>query len=199
MGLIKSSSFIVKIISMKTTLLIFFNLLVFAVNAKSSSVISTSESITDSTKFVGSLACAYGNESKIGILLPKFYGVRKHYRSMVDFYYGGSVGLHPLLITGMVTATALFGTEFKKIDLEGSVSQLRVFKIPERDGIETKGPFGQSLLNFKIGYRIKKVRIRLGYSWILAEQIPKEQERIPLLDIGKIGGNLYGLEVVFDL
>lgn len=139
----------------------------------------------------------YGGESKL-TLLPKVNLLRKHNLKLFNPYYGFEFGVHPLLIAGSFSVSGICGLEKSFIILETSVSHYRTNKISDgEDGY--MGPFSQNLLNTKLGIRIKGVKLKIGTSFLLNENIPQGQERIPLLDVGKINGNIYGIELQFKI
>ena len=138
-------------------------------------------------------AFQFGGEAKLTIL-PKFNILRKHKLPFLSPYYGLEAGIHPLMIAGAFSFSGIVGIEQKRFNLESSISHFRTTKISDGDE-GFNGPYGQNLFNIKIGFRIGKVRLKLGRSFILREFIPTGQTRIPLLNLGEINGNIYGAEV----
>lgn len=134
----------------------------------------------------------FGGESKI-TLLPKFNFVRVHKLNSLSPYYGSEAGFHPLFIASAYTLSGIIGIEKGVVSLETSTSYFRTTKIHnEEKGYN--GYFSQTMLNFKLGFNIKKSKIKIGISSLLNEDISSNQTRIPLLDIGKLNGTTYGIE-----
>jgi len=139
----------------------------------------------------------YGGESKL-TLLPKVNLLRKHKLSLFNPYYGIELGVHPLFVAGAFSFSGVFGIEKSIFNIETSVSHFRTTKI--RNGQNGfSGPFSQNLFNLKFGIQIKKVKLKIGTSFLLNENIPQGQKRISLLDIGKINGILCGIELQFKI
>ncbi len=137
----------------------------------------------------------YGGESKL-TLLPKINLLRKHKLTLISPFYGLELGIHPLFVAGAYSFSGICGIEKGRLNLETSVSHFRTTKIrDEKDGYN--GPFSQNLLNVKLGYKISKVRIKVGRSFLLNEIIPQGQKRIGLIDLGKINDAIYGIEIQF--
>lgn len=110
-------------------------------------------------------------------------------------YYGIELGIQPLLVAVCDSVSGIVGIEKNFISFETSFSHFRVPRI-YYDENDVKGPFSQNLLNLKLGFQIcNKLRIKVGTSFLLNEKIPQGQERIPLLDMGKINGTIYGIEI----
>ncbi len=139
----------------------------------------------------------YGGESKLTIL-PKVNFYRKHNFSNIKPYYGAELGIHPLFITGAFTFSGILGVEKGLFNLETSYSYFRTTKVKD-DEYGYTGPFAQNLLNLKFGFQLKTIRIKVGTSFLINEHIPTDQERISLLDIGKINNTIYGLELQFKI
>jgi len=125
--------------------------------------------------------------------LPKFEYLRIHQTKKINFYYGGSLGIHGAFVTGYGSLSAITGIEYKKLDFNTSISHFKSLKA-KIDETESIGPFSQNLINLKVGLRINKFRIRIGTSILLNENAPLNQDRIPLLDLGKIADKLWLIE-----
>lgn len=172
-------------------------------NYKSSKVDSTqiysSKDNNDSLKvnYIANFVFQYGGESKL-TLLPKINLLRIQHLKLINPYYGIEFGIHPLLVGGAFSFSGIFGIKKSIFNLETSISHFRTTKIRiGKDSIN--GPFSQNLLNLKFGIQIKKITLKVGTSFLLNEHIPQGQERIPLLDIGKINGTIYGIELQFKI
>jgi len=139
----------------------------------------------------------YGGESKL-TLLPKVNLMRKHNLDSFNPYYGIELGIHPLFVAGAFTFSGICGIEKGFLSLETSLSHFRTTKYSDGDK-GYKGPYSQNLLNLKLGFQIGKVRLKVGTSFLLNENIPLGQERIDLLDLGKINGTVYGIEIQFKI
>ena len=153
------------------------------------------KNIDDSVKVIYSanFVFQYGGESKLTIL-PKINLLRKHQLNSFNPYYGIELGVHPLFVAGAFTFSGICGIEKGFFNIETSLSHYRTTKV--RDGQNGfNGPFSQNLFNVKFGVQIMKVKLKVGTSFLLNENIPRGQERISLLDIGKISGNIYGIEL----
>ena len=99
---------------------------------------------------------------------------------------------------GYGSVSGILGIEKNVYSLETSLSHFMTTKISDGEG-GFNGPYSQDLINLKIGFQIKKVRLKVGTSFLLNENIPQGQDRIPLLDIGKINGTIFGIEVQFKI
>jgi hypothetical protein len=139
---------------------------------------------------------SYGGDSKLALLLPKINVSRKHNIKSLKPYYGGGLGLHGALVTWYATATAYAGLEKGHFNFETSLTHFRNGKSRPSDTL-TIGPFAQNLASLKLGILIKKVRVQFVRSFILSERIPAGQEKNGLMDIGKIGNAIWGIEVQF--
>lgn len=140
----------------------------------------------------------YGGESKLALFLPKVNLLRKHQFDFITPYYGIELGLHAGFVGGYGSLSGIIGVERNIISFETSVSHFRTTKISDGDN-SYNGPFSQNLLNLKLGFQISKVRLKVGTSFLLNEKIPQGQERIGLLDLGKINGTIYGIEIQFKI
>ena len=161
--------------------------------------LETSEDKIDSSKVIykANLIFQYGGESKVTIM-PKVNLLRVHKLNLINPYYGVEFGIHPLMIAGAFTFSGVCGVEKSIFNLETSISHFRTTKIS--DGEDSFiGPFSQNSLNLKLGIQIKKVGVKIGTSFLINENIPQGQERISLLDIGKINGNIYGIELLIKI
>lgn len=148
---------------------------------------------SDNVVYAVNLVFQYGGESKL-TLLPKVNLLRKHQLNLVSPYYGIELGVHPLFIAGAFTFSGVCGVEKGIFNLETSLSHYRTTRVKDgQDGYN--GPYSQNLLNVKVGVQIMKVKLKLGTSFLLDEKIPRGQERVSLLDIGKINGTIYGIEL----
>lgn len=147
---------------------------------------------SDNVVYAVNLVFQYGGESKL-TLLPKVNLLRKHQLNLVSPYYGIELGVHPLFIAGAFTFSGVCGIEKGIFNLETSLSHYRTTRV--KDGQNGyNGPYSQNLLNVKVGVQIMKVKLKLGTSFLLDEKIPRGQERVSLLDMGKINGTIYGIE-----
>lgn len=147
---------------------------------------------SDNVVYSVNLVFQYGGESKL-TLLPKVNLLRKHQLNLVSPYYGIELGVHPLFIAGAFTFSGVCGIEKGIFNLETSLSHYRTTRV--KDGQNGyNGPYSQNLLNVKVGVQIMKVKLKLGTSFLLDEKIPRGQERVSLLDMGKINGTIYGIE-----
>lgn len=113
-------------------------------------------------------------------------------------YYGIELGIHPLFAGGAFTFNGFCGIEKDFLSLESSLSHFRTTKISNGDK-GYNGPYRQNLLNLKLGFQINKIRLKVGTSFLLKENIPQGQERIDLLDFGKINDTVYGIEIQFKI
>lgn len=141
----------------------------------------------------------YGGESKLALFLPKVNLLRKHQFNSIAPYYGIEFGLHGGFVGGYGSVSGIVGVEKNIISLETSLSHFRTTKIPDRDNGGNNGPFSQNLLNLKLGFQINKVRLKAGTSFLLNEKVPQGEERIGLVDLGKINRRIYGIEIQFKL
>ncbi len=139
----------------------------------------------------------YGGESKITIM-PKINLLRIHKLKSFNPYYGVELGFHPLMIAGAYTLGVVSGIEKNIFIMETSFSHYRTTLIPkEKDTFI--GPFSQNSVNLKVGIMYKKIGLKVGTSFIINENIPKGEEKPGLLDIGKINGNIYGIELIIKI
>ncbi len=109
-------------------------------------------------------------------------------------YYGIELGFHPLFAGDAFTFSGLCGIEKGFLSLETSLSHFIAIEISDHNE-----PYRQNLLNLKLGFQISKIRLKVGTSFLLNEHIPQGQARIGLLDIGKINGTIYGIEIQFKI
>jgi len=149
-------------------------------------------------KYEANFVFQYGGESKIAVFLPKINLIRKHSTNFINPYYGLELGLHAGFVGGYGSVSGILGIEKNVYSLETSLSHFMTTKISDGEG-GFNGPYSQDLINLKIGFQIKKVRLKVGTSFLLNENIPQGQDRIPLLDIGKINGTIFGIEVQFKI
>jgi hypothetical protein len=138
----------------------------------------------------------YGGESKLAVFLPKFNAFRVHDLKFLNPYYGLEAGIHPLLVSAAFTFSGVCGVEKGIFNLETSLSHFRTTKINDGNG-GLKGPYSQNSFNLKLGIRIKKIYLKIGRSFLLNENVPVGQDRIPLFGIGEINGKVYGVEVQY--
>ena len=113
-------------------------------------------------------------------------------------YYGNKLGLHAGFVGGYGSISGVVGVEKNIFSLETSASHFRTTKISDGNS-DYNGPFSQNLLNLKLGFRIAKVKLKVGTSFLLHENIPQGQDRINLLDLGKINETIYGIELQFKI
>jgi hypothetical protein len=175
------------------------NIVKFKSSKADTTQIYISKNNKDSLKVIyeANFVFQYGGESKLTIL-PKVNLLRKHKLNLFNPYYGIELGVIPLFVGGAFSFSGICGFEKSIFNLETSVSHFRTTKISDgEDGY--KGPFSQNLLNLKFGVQIRKVKLKIGTSFLLNENIPQGQERISLLDIGKINGIIYGIELQFKI
>ncbi len=179
--------------------IVFMFLIPYSINACNSySNIELEKYKEDSIKvtYEGSFVFQYGGESKLALFFPKINLIRKHNTKIVSPYYGIELGLHLGFVAGYGSLSGIVGFEKSIFNLESSLSHFRTTKIS--DGEEgLKGPFSQNLVNLKFGIRIKNARVKVGRSFLLGENIPHGQDRIPILDIGKIDNRIWGIELQF--
>jgi hypothetical protein len=145
-------------------------------------------------KYEANFVFQYGGESKLALILPKINLLRKHQTNSINPYYGIEFGLHTGFVGGYGSLSGIFGIEKNIYSIETSASHFRTTKISDGEG-GYSGPYSQNLINLKLGIQIKKVRLKVGTSFLLNENIPQGQERIDLLDLGKINGTIYGIEL----
>jgi hypothetical protein len=139
----------------------------------------------------------YGGESKI-TLLPKFNLLRVHRFDGLNPYYGIELGVVPLFVAGAFTSSIIGGVELRQFRLESSISYFRTTKSRNADQALT-GPFAESLFNLKIGYTIQFVTLKLGTSFLIAQNQAVQDQGIPLFDIAYINGQLFGIELQFSM
>ena len=165
-----------------------------------SNQINSSKKSNDSlkVKFEANFVFQYGGESKLALFLPKINLLRKHQTNYINPYYGIELGLHAGFVGGYGSLSGIVGIEKDIYSIETSASHFRTTKISDGEG-GYNGPYSQNLINLKFGIQIKKVRLKVGTSFLLNENVPLEQERIPLLDFGKINGIIYGIELQFKI
>ncbi|MEM1327826.1 MAG: hypothetical protein AAGI23_17830 [Bacteroidota bacterium] len=165
-------------------------------NAQSISNSEVNKVSRDSSRiqYEGNMAFAVGGESKLAFLFPRFDFLRKHIFEKGSFYYGAGLGLHLAFVAGYGSINGITGLEYRFLDVESSISHLRTTRIVV-DENDIRGPFSQNLFHVKAGVKIKNVKLRVVRSFIISEVVPIGQDRIPLLDIGKINDNLWGVEV----
>ena len=147
--------------------------------------------------YKASMVFQYGGESKLTIL-PKVNLVRIHKSNIVQPYYGIELGFHPLFISAAFTLAGVAGVEINSFHLEASISHFRTTKMNDGDD-GYKGPFAQNAINLKLGYSVKRVTLKVGTSFLISESIPQGDERIPLLDIAMINGQIFGIELQFRM
>lgn len=152
---------------------------------------------TNEVSYKSHLVFQYGGESKLTIL-PKFNFYRIHQQRLLKPYYGIEIGVHPLFVAGAFTFSALTGCEIKNFQLETSLTHFRTTSIAGADGGQ-KGPYMQNLFNFKIGYIINRISIKIGTSFTINENISKGEERLPLFDLGMINNHIYGVEFQYRM
>jgi len=146
-------------------------------------------------KFEASYSLAIGGESKFAFLLPKINVARRHQFPKIDFYYGVGIGAHTSFVGGFGSFNGFIGVEKNRFDLETSFSHFWITRTPTDEDVDDF-PFHQNLINLKIGYRIKNSIIRIGTSFLLSEKTTAGLKRNKLLDVGKINGRIYGIEVI---
>lgn len=152
---------------------------------------------TSKVAYKANLVFQFGGESKL-TLLPKINLLRVHQRHLIKPYYGLELGVHPLFVAGAFTFSGILGFEVGQFNLESSFSHFRTTKI--RDGYgNLNGPYYQNLLNLKLGYSIRRFTIKLGTSFIINDTAPTGDDRLPLLDIGKINQQIFGLELQYRI
>lgn len=61
------------------------------------------------------------------------------------------------------------------------------------------GPFFQNMANLKLGYSIHRFTLKLGASFILSDNLPIGENRLPLFDLGLIDNQIFGIEVQFRI
>lgn len=186
---------------MKNTLLILLILILtfpYSGNAQNHSNAEKSKINRDSSKVEYELNCAIslGGESKFALFFPKVNFLRKHRFNKTKLYYGAGLGVHGGFVSVYGSLSAMAGIERRFLDLETSISHFRTSRINVDDN-DVRGPFSQNLFNLKLGVIIKNVKLRIVRSFVINEGIPTGQEKIPLLDIGKINGNIWGIELQF--
>lgn len=165
-----------------------------------STQISISVKDKDSKKIIyeANFVFQYGGESKLALFLPKVNLLRKHHYDFVNPYYGIELGLHAGFVGGYGSLSGIVGIEKNIFSLETSVSHFRTTRISDGDD-GYNGPFSQNLLNLKLGFQISNVRLKVGTSFLLNENIPQGKERIDLIDLGKINETIYGIEIQFNI
>ncbi len=155
---------------------------------------------TDSAKIIyeANFVFQYGGESKLALFLPKVNLLRKHRFDFISPYYGIELGLHAGLVSAYGSFSGIVGLEKDIFSFETSASHFWTTKISDGNN-GFNGPFNQNLVNLKLGFQIKKVKLKVGTSFLINEHIPLGQTRIPLLDIGKINKMMYGIELQFNI
>lgn len=162
--------------------------------------ISTQNKDSLKAYFEAGFSYQYGGETKLPFI-PKFYLVRKHNLKFVKPYYGIEFGILPIIpIVYMGSIAGVIGLEKNRFNVETSFSYFRYdsFELSgdnESNLRATDGPTTQRAINLKVGYQIRKIRIKVGRTFVLGEQTPKGSERIGLLDFGKIGSQNWGIEL----
>lgn len=172
----------------------------FTYSKSDSTQIINSKSDKDSKRVIyeANFVFQYGGESKLALFLPKANLLRKHQIDLFTPYYGIELGLHAGFVGGYGSLSGIVGIEKNVFSLESSISHFRTTKI--NDGYNGyNGPFSQNLLNLKLGFKISKVKLKVGTSFLLNENIPQGQEKIDLLDLGKINKTIYGIEIQFKI
>lgn len=152
---------------------------------------------TSKVSFKANLVFQYGGESKLTIF-PKLNMVRIHQSKILKPYYGLELGFHPLFVAGAFTFAGVTGVELNSFNLESSLCHFRTTKVNDGNG-EYSGPFIQNSFNLKLGYSIKKFTLKVGMSFLIDKSIPEGDERIPLIDFGKINNHIFGLELQFRI
>lgn len=162
--------------------------------------VNSSKNNNDSlkVKYEANFVFQYGGESKLALILPKINLLRKHQTNFINPYYGIEFGLHTGFVGLYGSLSGIVGIERDIYSIETSASHFRTTKISDGEG-GFNGPYSQNLINLKFGIQIKKVKLKVGTSFLLNENVPPEQERIPLLDFGKINGIIYGIEIQFKI
>ena len=140
-----------------------------------------------------------GGLAKIAVFTPILYGGRRHHLEQINWYYGLAGGAQALLITGVYNFRAYTGIAYRSLDVESSVGRYYAPKVAVDEMDPGTGPMRQDLLNFKLGVRIQRVRLRLGTSFVLGENYPDGQANEGLLPIGRINGRIYSAGVAIDL
>ena len=148
--------------------------------------------------YEGYFSFQYGGEAKFAFFLPKLGIIRKHKFDLLNPYYGVELGLHALFVTGAYSMAVVCGTEISIFKFESTLSYFGIFKIAGSEDMAAIGPFNQASVNFKLGAKILGFIVKLGISFPIHEYIPVGQERAPILDVGKINGTIFGVEICFQ-
>jgi len=169
-------------------------------NSKSKSILEVAKLHKDSSKVSYEIngAISFGGDSKFALFLPKFNLLRKHRFDKMKFYYGMGLGIHGGFVAGYGSLSGIIGIERRFLEVASSISHFRTTKI-NIDGNEINGPFSQNLFNLKFGIRIAKVKVKIVRSFLINEKVPIGQKRISLLDLGKINGKIWGIEIQLKL
>ena len=150
---------------------------------------------TPRKKYEVSVSLGIGGESKVALFPPRFHFNRINQYSNLNHYFGFGIGIHPHFLGGWGTFHLQTGIEYKKIDLEASVSHLWTTSY-EVDDSEIRGPWFQNLVNFKIGYlyNYNYNKVRLVISRVISDHFPDGQQGVFFLNFGRTGDFIFGLE-----
>jgi len=136
----------------------------------------------------------YGGESKLSTL-PKISFLRLHNSKALKPYYGVEAGGYPLLVTVAYSVAAVSGLEWSFLNLETSFSFFQ--SRGTNDGNGLVGPFSETAFNLKLGFRIARMRLKLGSTFVLNQVGPAGVAFPPLFDIGRYQGQIFGLELEY--
>ncbi len=136
---------------------------------------------------------AVGGESKLAIFLPKLNFTRKHKGATLNQYYGVEGGFYPLFVAGCGSIGVLYGVELNALNLETTLTHFRTTKFNDGANNYTR-PFSQNLASLKMGFRIYNFRLKAVCAFALSESVPGGQERVSILDIGRVNNLFLGVE-----
>jgi len=138
-----------------------------------------------------------GPETGISAFMPKLSYYNFQNRKYFETYYGieGSVWI---MHAFFMSLDCLYGIKKGKLTFDTSLGAFWYPKL-SIEGSDPLGPYFHSTLNPKIGFKFKRVWLKAGPSTHLYKDYPKEEERLGVLDLVKIGNVYFNFEILIKL
>lgn len=141
-----------------------------------------------------------GPETGLSLFIPKISYYNFQNRKILPTYYGIE-GCLNMIERPWMSLDCLYGIKKGIFTLDTSVGVWWYPRNKYETGDETivTGPYFHTTVNPKIGFKFWKVWLKGGPSIFLYKGYPKNQEKIGLVDMIKIGGTLFNFEVLIKL
>ena len=139
-----------------------------------------------------------GPETGLSFMIPKFSYYNFQNRKSFETYYsieGSAWIIHALFMS----LDCLCGVKKNIFTFDSSVGIWWYPKLKNEDGSEGLGPYFRTTLNPKIGFKFKGVWLKAGSSVYLHRNYSNEQEKLGILDIGKIGNMYFNFEILIKI